>query len=380
MRENRNLVNKLLKTRVTEILGCKYPIMLAGMGPFSTYKTAVQVANAGGVGLTSHWGILSKVDPKTHLISDAPDARVMSPVDKMKFDLDYIAEHATDGAVFGCNIRVARIQVDAPRVIRTVIKEREKNPRLKELVKLIVTSAGNPVPANQTIKKKAPDLLHFHVSPSLKLAGVTFDKAGCDGVVAVGYEGGGHQSYEQVTTSVLIPEVREKYPDKMIIAGGGMVTGRSLAAALALGADGIQMGSRFIATSDGDFHDNWKNVIPSLDDESTMMCDGAFGPIRLMKNKYALSHPLRMSREERIALEKSLGDVESQTEKFREDMMRYDLVYKGDIENGAVLLGQTVAMIHDLPTCKQVIDRMMKEAIETIKEMNVKVAPGILAK
>lgn len=364
---------------MTEALGCKYPIMLAGMGPFSTYKTAVQVANAGGVGLTSHWGILSKVDPETHLISDAPNARNISAVEKMKFDLDYIAEHADEGTAFGCNIRVARIQVDAPSVIRTVCKARDKNPKLKEHIKLIVTSAGNPASANQLIKKRGPDILHLHVSPSLRLVDHTF-KSGCDGVVAVGYEGGGHQSYEQVTTSVLIPEVREKYPDKLIIVGGGMVVGRSLAAALALGGDGIQMGSRFIATSDGDFHEKWKSAIPALDDTSTMMCDGAFGPIRLMKNKYALSHPLRMSREERIKQEKTMGNVQDQSERFRDDMMRYDLVYKGDIENGAVLLGQTVALINDLPSCKEVIDRIMKEAIETIKEMNSKVAPGILAR
>jgi enoyl-[acyl-carrier protein] reductase II len=368
----------MLKTRMTEIFGCKYPIMLAGMGPFSTYKTAVAVANAGGIGLCSHWGLLSKVDPKTHLISDAPDARVVSPVEKIEHDLQYISDHCNDGAVVGANIRVARIQVDAPRVIRTVIKMRESNPKLKEMVKLIVTSAGDPRPADAIIKKKAPDLLHLHVSPSLKLVDVTFN-SGCDGVVAVGIEGGGHQSYEQVATSVLIPEVREKYPDKLIIAGGGFVNGRTLASALALGADGIQMGSRFIATSDGDFHDKWKNKILEMTDESTMMCDGAFGPIRLFKNKYAIGHPLRMSREERIAMEKNVGNVEAKTDKFVEDMMRYDLVYKGDIENGAVLVGQTVAMIRDLPTCKEVIDRMMKEAIETIKEMNLKVAPGILA-
>ncbi|MFX1295675.1 MAG: NAD(P)H-dependent flavin oxidoreductase [Promethearchaeota archaeon] len=368
-----------LKTRMTEMFGCKYPIMLAGMGPFSTYKTAVQVANAGGIGLTSHWGILSPVNPKTHLIDGSPESKLVTPIEKMEYDLNYISEHAEDGTVFGCNIRVARIQVDAPRVIRTVIKMREKNPRLKELIKLIVTSAGNPVPPNKIIKSKAPDLMHFHVSPSLKLCDVTLQKAGCDGVVAVGIEGGGHQSYEQVATSVLIPEVREKYPDAVIIVGGGMVNGRSLAAALALGGDGIQMGSRFIATSDGDFHENYKNLVPTLKDEDTMMSDGAFGPIRLYKNEYAKSHPLRMSREERIAMEKKIGDVESRSNRFIEDMRRYDLVYKGDIENGAVLLGQTVALIHDLPTCKEIIDRIMKEALETIKEMNMKVAPGILA-
>jgi len=351
---------------MTEMMGCKYPIMLAGMGPFSTYKTAVQVANAGGVGLVSHWGILSPVDPVTHKISNAPNAKVLSSVDKIKHDLNYIAEHGEDGAVFGCNIRVARIQVDATSVLRNVIKMREKNPKLKELIKVIVTSAGNPVPPNKLIKRKAPDLLHLHVSPSLHLVNQTF-KAGCDGVVAVGYEGGGHQSYEQVVSSILIPEVREKFPDKLMVAGGGMVNGRSLVAALALGADGIQMGSRFIATSDGDFHENYKNKILEMDDTSTMMCDGAFGPIRLFKNKYALSHPLRMSREERIAYEKSMGGtIADGSDRFLDDMKRYDLVYNGDIENGAVLVGQTVALINDLPTCKEVIERIMKEAQEVM--------------
>ncbi|MHA1231123.1 MAG: NAD(P)H-dependent flavin oxidoreductase [Candidatus Helarchaeota archaeon] len=361
-----------IKTRMTEIFGCKYPIMLAGMGPFSTYKTAVKVANAGGIGLTSHWGILSPVDPETHLISDAPNARVISSVEKMKFDLKYIEENAEDGAVFGCNIRVARIQVDWPGVIRTVIKMREKSPKLKECLKLIVTSAGNPEPPNKLIKKKAPDLLHLHVSPSLNLVKHTF-KSGCDGVVAVGYEGGGHQSYEQVVTSILVPEVREEFPDKLVIAGGGMVNGRSLVAALALGADGIQMGSRFIATSDGDFHGNYKNRILSMTDEDTMMCDGAFGPIRLYKNKYALKHPLRMSKEERMEYEKKMGgSISGGTQEFIEDMRAYDLVYKGDVENGAVLVGQTVALIKDLPTVKEVIERIMKEAEQVKKELDSK--------
>jgi enoyl-[acyl-carrier protein] reductase II len=355
-----------IKTRMTEMIGCKYPINLAGMGPFSTYKTAVRVANAGGLGLTSHWGILSPVDPETHKISEAEDAKVLSPVDKMKFDLNYIAENAEDGAVLGCNIRVARIQVDWPSVVRTIIKAREKDPKLKELIKVIVTSAGNPAPANKRIKKRAPDLIHLHVSPSLKLVDHTF-ASGCDGVIAVGIEGGGHQSYEEVTTSVLIPEVREKYPDKLIIAGGGMVNGRSLVGALALGADGIQMGSRFIATSDGDFHDNYKNAILEMDDNSTMMCDGAFGPIRLYKNKYALNHPLITSKKERMEKEKQAGGT---TQSLLEDMQAYDLVYKGDIENGAVLVGQTVALIDDLPTCKEVIERVMKQAHEVKKEVD----------
>lgn len=368
----------VIKTRFTELLGCEHPIVLAGMGPFSTYKTAVLVSNAGGVGLTSHWGILSPVDPETHLI-DKENGRFVDPVEKIKFDLKYIEDNLDDGKIIGCNIRVARIQVDAPNVIRTVIKAREESKKLKESLKLIVTSAGNPMTGANVIKKTKyykdgkPDLLHFHVAPSLALIRNVI-KCGCDGVVAVGYEGGGHQSYEQVCTSVLIPETRRDFPDIPIIAGGGFYNGDTLVSALALGADAIQMGSRFIATSDGDFHDNFKDTIIQGQDDSTMMSDGAFGPIRLLKNEYSLKHPLKMSREERILMEKSAGaeggGIESATERFRKDLMAYDLVYQGDVEHGAVLCGQSICGIKDKPTVKEVIDRLMQEAEEKIKKMS----------
>ena len=365
----------VIKTRFTELLGCQHPIVLAGMGPFSTYRTAVLVSNNGGVGLTSHWGILSPVDPKTHLI-DKNNGVVISPKAKMEFDLNYIEENLNDGAIIGCNIRVARIQVDYPSVIRSVIKAREKSKKLKESLKLIVTSAGNPVPPNKIINREKyykdgkPDLIHMHVAPALGLI-KNVVKAGCDGVVAVGYEGGGHQSYEGVCTSVLIPETRDEFPDIPIVAGGGMMDGKTLASALALGADGIQMGTRFIATSDGDFHVNFKNAIVKAVDSDTMMCDGAFGPIRLLKNKYALAHKLTMTREERIAMEKKMGgDIESASERFQKDLMAYDLVYQGNVEDGAVLLGQTVCGVKKLLTVKEVIESIMTEAEGQIRKIN----------
>ncbi|MFX0138116.1 MAG: NAD(P)H-dependent flavin oxidoreductase, partial [Candidatus Hodarchaeota archaeon] len=277
----------MIKTRFTELLGCERPIVLAGMGPFTTYKTATLVSNAGGVGLTSHWGILSPVNPQTFQLD--PNGIIFSSVKKMKYDLKYFEENLNDGAVAGCNVRVARMSVDAPRVIRTIVKEREKNKKLKECLKIVVTSAGNPKPPNKIIndpkfyKDGKPDLLHFHVSPSLALVRNTI-KSGCDGVVAVGIEGGGHQSYEQICTSVLIPETRDEFPDTPIVAGGGFFDGNTLASALALGADAIQMGSRFIATSDGEFHINFKNALIKGQDSDTMICAGGFGPIRLLKN------------------------------------------------------------------------------------------------
>jgi NAD(P)H-dependent flavin oxidoreductase YrpB (nitropropane dioxygenase family) len=367
----------VIKTRFTELLGCTHPIVLAGMGPFSTYRTAVRVSNSGGVGLTSHWGILSPVDPNTHLI-DRENGVQISPKAKMEFDLDYMEKNLDPSVnpVIGCNIRVARIQVDAPSVIRAVIKRREESKLLKDCLKIIVTSAGNPVPPNKIIKKAKyykdgePDLLHFHVAPALALCRNVV-KAGCDGIIAVGYEGGGHQSYEGVCTSVLIPETRDEFPDVPIVAGGGMMDGKTLASALALGADAIQMGSRFIATSDGDFHINFKNALVKAQDADTIMSDGAFGPIRLLKNTYSLSHRLKMTREERIAMEKAAGgDIEQASEKFRQDLMAYDLVYEGNVEDGAVLCGQTVCGIKDLPTVAEVIKKIMKEAEEQIRKVN----------
>ncbi|MHC1591649.1 MAG: NAD(P)H-dependent flavin oxidoreductase [Candidatus Helarchaeales archaeon] len=368
-----------IQTRLTKDLGMKVPIFLAGMGPFSTYKTAVLVSNNGGCGLTSHWGILSKVDPKTHLI-DHENGVYVSPQQKMEFDLEYINQNLEDDKVIGCNIRVARIQVDAPSIIRTVLKKRKENRKLRECLKIIVTSAGNPMTAQKIIRREKyyadgkKDILHFHVSPTLALCQNTY-RAGCDGVIAVGYEGGGHQSYEGVNTSVLIPETREwidnNCPDFYLVAGGGFYNGRTLASALALGAEAIQMGTRFIATSDGDFHINFKNAILKARDEDTIVCAGAFGPIRLLKNEYALAHAKVLSKAEKLAQEKGLGvtgvDPTEMNRQLAEDMKRYDLVYEGDVEHGAVLCGETVGGINSLMTVKEVIESITKEAEEVIK-------------
>ncbi len=367
-----------IETRLGKDIGMKVPVLLSGMGPFSTYKTALKVSNAGGCGLTSHWGILTPVDPETHYI-DRENGRVLSPGDKMKFDLEYFEENLEDDKVFGCNIRVARIQTDAPRVIRQVLKKRLESRKIRDALKVLVTSAGNPMIAQKILEKDKyfadgkKDILHFHVSPSLALCQNTI-KAGCDGVIAVGIEGGGHQSYEEVATSVLIPETKEwlenNHPDKYLIAGGGFFNGRTLASALALGAEAVQMGTRFIASTDGDFHQNYKDAIVAATDEDTMMCSGAFGPIRLYKNKYALSHNRILSKEEKILQEKELGTKDDMTQQLMDDMKRYDLVYEGDVENGAVLVGQTVGGINSLKPVAQIVADIEKEAMDAIKKLN----------
>ncbi len=361
-----------MKTRITEMFGIKYPILSAGMGPFSTVKLATAVSNAGGLGLLSHWGGRMRVDPETfQLVEEPKKGKQIESWKKLEMDINYIMENGK--GPFGCNIRVARVQLDSPKCLETILKMRNENDDVKERLKLVVTSAGNPVPASKQLKKEAPDLFHFHVSPSLRLVQNTF-KAGCDGVVAVGYEGGGHQSYERVNTLVLIPEVRKHYPDKPIIAGGGFFDGQGFAAALAMGADAIQMGSRFIATKDCEFHPNYKQAVIGGKDEDTQVCQGAFGPIRLLRNKYTETHGEIMSREEKMKQEKEKGLLDPKQlfiQQFTEEAKAYALVYMGDTENGAVLLGQSIGGVNEIPTVKELIEKMVSDAEKRIKEVTI---------
>ena len=363
-----------MKTRITEMLGIKYPIFSAGMGPFSTIKLATAVTNAGGLGLLSQWGGRMPVDPETfEYVDDPKKGKTFTSWEKLKMDINYIMEHSK--GPFGCNIRVARVQIDYPQCLETIIKMRKENPEIKERLKIVVTSAGNPAPPSKQLKKDAPGLRHFHVSPSLRLVHNTF-KAGCDGVVAVGYEGGGHQSYERVHTLPLICEVRTHYPDKPIIAGGGFFDGQGLAAAFAMGADAIQMGSRFIATKDCEFHPNYKQAIVDGKDEDTQVCQGAFGPIRLYKNEYTATHGEILSKEQKMKQEKEQGLLDPKRlqrvmmEKFTKESMAYALVYMGDTENGAVLLGESIGGVDDIPTVKELIERIVAEAEKRIKEVS----------
>ncbi|MDY6958623.1 MAG: nitronate monooxygenase family protein [Halobacteriota archaeon] len=367
-----------IKTRLTERLGIMSPIFLAGMGPFSTYKTAEKVANAGGVGVTSHWNIVSKVNPRTFQIDEENEnAKVVTSLEKTEYDLNYLSKNTRDGAAIGCNVLVSRIQLDSIQMIDLILRMREEDPVLKEKLKVIVTSAGSPKPPARQIRdwKKSTDsnddLMHFHVVPTVRHAKKAID-VGCEGLIAAGYEGGGHQSYEGVNTSVLVPQIRAAYPDTYIVASGGFYDGITLSSALSLGADAIQMGTRFISAKDSDFHPNFKDIILKSESEDTLICSGAFGPIRLIKNSYAFDHSEIVSREVCIEKERmrsaALGGGEPSFE-FLSDMKKYDAVYAGDVENGAVLAGQTCGGIKRLETVEDIMNKSIKDAEENIRRV-----------
>jgi len=344
------------------MFGIKHPIACAAMGPFRTTELAIAVSEAGGLGMISH-------------AHQSMDGREVNPIVAMIKNLDYVVEH-TDG-IFGFNIRTSRLTPDCDKFISETSKHIMGSPKLREQCLYALTSAGSAsrMPQNKDFQKlrESTRLKHFHVAPALWLA----DKcvaAGCDGLVVTGFEGGGHQAYEKVGGLVLLQQVQQKHPDIPKIACGGFATGDGMAAALALGAGGIAMGSRFIASPDSEFHENYKNVVPPAKAQDTIVRTGTLGSIRLWKNKYAFSKGLVKNKAEKMTEEKTTQDhrtaisKEELAEELRRDAYAAFAVFEGDMENGSVLLGQSIGIINQLESISDIIETIIKDAEKALKK------------
>ena len=343
----------VLETNITKMLGIKHPLIAAPMGPFYTTELTIAVSEAGGLGVLSH----------SALISDYQNKR--NPIDIMKENMLKVVEH-TDKP-FGFNIRTSRREVDAAALVTKIPKFIMENQRVKEQCVYAITSAGSSktLPQSkdyQKLKESGSQIKHFHVAPALWLA----DKcvaSNVDGLVVTGGEGGGHQSYEKVSTLVLLQQVMQKHPDFPIVACGGFATGEGLAAALAMGAGAVAMGSRFIASNDSEFSQEYKSVVPSAKAQDTILVTGALGPIRLWKNEYSLHHGLVADKESKMAEEKEMSIEDIVTEG-----KAYEAAYLGDVNSGAVLLGQSIGVIASLENVKKIVDDIVGDAEKRLKK------------
>ena len=341
----------MIKTRITEKFGIKYPILNAPMGPFYTTELAIAVSEAGGLGVISHATLLGR-----------------NSITDFKKQIDHVIE-STDKP-FGFNIRVARLQTDHKILLRKIGQWRKENPKIREQMIYGLTSAGGPRFAAKMLQKTSPDLYHFHVAPALWLVDKVVE-SGCNGVVATGTEGGGHQSYEGVTTLVLVQEVVQKYPELLTVACGGFATPEGVANALSMGADAVAMGTRFIACKESEFHPNYKALIPPSTDKDTIITTGGFGPIRLIRNKYAEEHGDTLSKDEKIAQEESIFDADL----YLDDLHKYEIVYtEGDVENGAVPAGQSCGLIHEILGVDDIVSGFSKKAEELLKSVTSKIS------
>ena len=355
----------MIKTEICDFLGIKYPIIQAAMGPFDTSDLASAVSNAGGLGVVSHpapseIGVIFSLLTPERILEFIEDVKR-----RMLTAIQNVNKH-TDKP-FGLNIRVAPEQPDAPHLVDMIVEEREKDPQLAKKLKLIITSAGDPtLPYLEKIREAG--ILHFHNVPTVYHAKKA-EKAGLDGLVVTGYEAGGHVAYEPIHTIVLVPAVVEavKIP---VVAGGGICDGAGLVAALAFGAKGIYMGTRFIVTKECEFNQRVKEAIIEAKEKSpkvanTLVTQGFFGPLRHLKNEYSLKLQEMVARG---ASPQELLDYEGQGTFLAKGP-------EGDVVNGAIWCGQAALRIDEILSAEELIEKIMSEAEEIIRKLST----GVIA-
>jgi len=305
----------MFKNRITELLGIEIPIVQAPMGYIARAQLASAVSNAGAMGI----------------------------IETSSGDLGAIREEIAKMAdltnrPFGVNI--AQAFVRDPSIVDFVVEQG---------VRFVITSAGDP--RTYTTQLKDAGLTVFHVIPTLRAAQKAVD-AGVDGLVVEGSEGGGFKNPSDVSTMVLLPLVASKV-DVPIIAAGGFVDGRTMAAAFALGAEGIQMGTRMVATVESPIHENWKQAIVAARETDTVLLNRHAAP------------SLRVLRTERSnALEFDI------TTNAMEHMARHqELYFGGDMDSALALSGAVAGRINSIEPVAKVISECARECLERLSEL-----------
>jgi nitronate monooxygenase len=311
-----------MKTRITELLGIEHPIIQGGMHYVGFATLAAAVSNAGGL------GIITALTLGTPELLAKEIARCREMTDKP----------------FGVNLTFlpAFSEPPYPEYIRAIIEGG---------VNVVETAGRNPEPYMPYLKKAGIKVIHkcTSVRHSLKAEAI-----GCDAVSVDGFECGGHPGEDDVTNFVLLPRAAEelKIP---FVASGGMADGRSLVAALALGAEGINMGTRFIATKEAPVHDNVKNAIVAASELDT----------RLVMRKLRNTERVLMNSgvQRLIEIEKQKGDALTIADVYEQVAGVYPRIMRdGEMEAGAWSCGMVAGLIHDVPSVKELIDRIMSQA------------------
>jgi NAD(P)H-dependent flavin oxidoreductase YrpB (nitropropane dioxygenase family) len=364
----------MIKTELCEMLGIKHPIIQAGMGPFGTNNLCIAAANAGVLGLVSSSGLNFKdTTPDIYKCWIETVGATMED-DKetvLRKALDYTLEGTKEkGGIFGVNVLVsAEERENAELVINTAIKAREENPDMKDQFQVMFTSAGDPMPWGEKIK--GAGFKWLHVVPSVKGA-IRCRKAGVEVVVASGHEGGFHTAWEPVHSMVLLPAVVDALAGSGIpVAGaGGFCDGKTLAAALAMGAVGVQMGTRFLATKESEFNDFWKDSIVKAGDRETLIARGYVGPARWLKSPASLKHQEDTLKHSPGVFLGKPDDMDSVPhEMFDAENEGLSAVFDGDESKALMPSGECAQRIDSLPTVQELVDDIVKEASEIIRAL-----------
>ncbi|NLR64354.1 DUF561 domain-containing protein [Chitinophaga varians] len=305
--------------RISTLFGIQYPIVQAGMIWASGWRLASAVSNAGGLGLIGAGSMYP--DVLRHHIQRCKEAT---------------------NKPFGVNVPL--LYPDIEQLINIILEEK---------VQVVFTSAGNPKTWTPVLKAAGVKVVHVVSSSAFALKS---EAAGVDAVVAEGFEAGGHNGREETTTMVLIPAVCEKVQIP-VIAAGGIGSGRAMAAAFALGASGVQVGSRFVATPEASSHINFKQAVVNAREGDTMLSLKKLTPVRLIKNHFYESvKTAEDSGADPDALKILLGRARAKTGMF-----------EGNLEEGELEIGQVSALIHDIKPAAEVLEDIWKE-FQTVRK------------
>jgi NAD(P)H-dependent flavin oxidoreductase YrpB (nitropropane dioxygenase family) len=369
----------MIRTRLCDLLGIKHPIIQAGMGPFGTNRLCVAVSNSGAVGLISS-SALESVSAAGEGYNQfrrtfEPGMEGSCPAETLKNIFRHTLERTEKSkGIFGLNALVSAEILDGARdVIKATLEVREEDPRMRDRLKVIVTSAGNPAPWADLIKPSG--VKWFHVVPSVKGAKKAVE-VGCDGVIASGHEGGFHTAWEPVHSMVLLPAVAEAFPDLPVVGAGGFCDGKTLAAALALGADGVQMGTRFLCTLESDFVVLWKNRILKAGDRGTLVARGLVGPARYVKSPFAIEVAEMTATHSPGVFTGRPDDMSTvPVELLLKERDGFNASYaENPDENRALTAGGECAQrITDMPRVEDLIGRIVKDAEDILNTLPSKV-------
>jgi enoyl-[acyl-carrier protein] reductase II len=310
------------KNRICRLLGIDKPIIQAGMIWCSGWELASAVSNSGGLGLIGSGSMY-------------PDVLRLQ-IQKCK---------AATSKPFGVNVPLLYPNID--EIIEIIISEG---------VKVVFTSAGNPKTWTSKLKEKG--IVVVHVVSNVKFA-IKSEEAGVDAIAAEGFEAGGHNGREETTTMVLIPQVKQatKLP---LIAAGGIGTGSQMAAAFALGAEAVQIGSRFVATPESSCHINFKNAIINTKEGDTQLTLKQLTPVRLIKNNFYFQIENAQNRgaslEELTAI---LGRARAKKGMF-----------EGDLDEGELEIGQVSGMIREIKPAADIVNEIYTEFKEKLKQLS----------
>jgi enoyl-[acyl-carrier protein] reductase II len=299
--------------KITQLFKIQYPIIQGGMIWNSGYKLASAVSNAGGLGLIGAGSMYPEV-LREHI------KKCQKTTDKP----------------FGVNVPMLYPNIE--EIMKIIVDEG---------VKIVYTSAGNPKTWTSFLKEKG--IIVVHVVSSSVFA-IKAQEAGVDAVVAEGFEAGGHNGREETTTFTLIPMVKEKIKIPLI-AAGGIATGQGMLAAMVLGADGVQVGSRFAASVESSSHENFKNKILETKEGETQVTLKELAPVRLIKNKFFNDvQDLYKNCPTKEELSILLGRARAKRGMF-----------EGDLAEGELEIGQIAGLIHEIKTASAIINEMMME-------------------